>query len=116
MDGFEDDLERLAAANGFLGVMALRQGRMAEARSMLARNLALNERIGRLVGAAHDRRGLSLIEESLGNLAEALAFARHANQAYHKLGLKHYAEMTQEMVTRLEQTVAERGNAADGEN
>ena len=83
---------------------------------MLNRNLALNERIGRLHGAAHDSRGLALIEESLGNFAKALTLARRANQAYHKLGMKHFAEMTQEMVTRLEQTVAERGNAADGEN
>jgi len=116
IDGIEDDLERLAAVNGFLGDIAHRQGRIAEARSILARNLALNERIGRLHGAAHDRRGLALIEESLGNFAEALTLARHANQAYHKLGIKHLAEMTQEMMTRLEQTMAERGSAVDGEN
>ena len=89
---------------------------MAEARSILAQNLALNERIGRLHGAAHDRRGLALVEESLSNFAEALTLARQVNQAYHKLGMKHFTEMTQEMMTRLEQTMAERGNAADGEN
>jgi tetratricopeptide (TPR) repeat protein len=113
MDGVKHDLERLAAVNGFLGDIARRQGRMAEARSILARNLALNERIGRLHGAAHDRRGLALIEESLGNFAEALTLARHANQKYHKLGMKHLAEMTQEMVMRLEQTMAEQGSTVD---
>jgi len=80
---------------------------MTEARSILARNLALNERIGRLYGAAHDRRGLACIEESLGNFAEALTLARQANQMYQKLGMKHLAEMTQEMMTRLEQKMAE---------
>jgi tetratricopeptide (TPR) repeat protein len=116
MDGIEDDLERLAAVNGFLGNIARRQGRMTEARSILARNLALNERIGRLHGAAHDSRGLALIEESLGNFAKALTLARRANQAYHKLGMKHFAEMTREMVTRLEQTMVKCDSTADREN
>ncbi len=116
MDGIEDDLERLAAVNGFLGNIARRQGRMTEARSILARNLALNERIGRLHGAAHDSRGLALIEESLGNFAKALTLARRANQAYHKLGMKHFAEMTREMMTRLEQTMVKCGSTADKEN
>jgi tetratricopeptide (TPR) repeat protein len=112
----ENDPERLAAVNGFLGVTALKQGRMAEARSILTQNLALNERIGRLYGAAHDRRYLALIEESLGNFGEALTFARHANQMYHRLGIKHLVEMTQEMVMRLEQKMAEQGSTTDGEN
>jgi tetratricopeptide (TPR) repeat protein len=112
----ENDPERLAAVNGFLGVTALRQGRMAEARSILAQNLALNERIGRLHGAAYDIRGLALIEESLGNFAEALTLARQANQMYHRLGIKHRVETTQEMVTRLEQKIAEQGSTMDEEN
>jgi len=97
----------------YLGLIAFKQGRIYEARSLYQESLTRSQQMRIQNKIALAKLGLANVEESEGNLSAALDLAKSANDILSRLGAERQAQDAQELVKRLERAVVEQGGILD---